>query len=82
MVRNKLQCSKLCVSLLFELAANRKIIYGRTLICIPVGGQILSAAGTTVFVCFFGGILVVALASFTMARWACLEYRWVWKAKI
>jgi len=49
------------VSLLFELAANRKIIYGRTLICIPVGGQILSAAGTTVFVCFFGGILMVGI---------------------
>ncbi|KAG0645675.1 putative transporter MCH4 [Hyphodiscus hymeniophilus] len=34
------------------------------------------------FVAFFGGILILSLASFLMARWACLEYRWQWIVKV
>ncbi|KAF8855996.1 MFS monocarboxylate transporter [Acephala macrosclerotiorum] len=53
-----------------------------TLICIPVGGELLPTVGGTAFVAVFGGILVLSLASFLMARWACLEYRWKWNVKI
>ncbi|PMD24511.1 MFS general substrate transporter [Hyaloscypha hepaticicola] len=53
-----------------------------TLICIPVGGELLPTIGSTGFVSFFGGVLVLSLASFLMARWACLEYRWKWNVKI
>ena len=56
--------------------------YVRTLICIPVGGELLPTIGSTGFVTFFGGMLVLSLASFVMARWACLEYRWKWNVKI
>ncbi|KUJ23902.1 MFS monocarboxylate transporter [Mollisia scopiformis] len=52
------------------------------LICIPVGGELLPAVGGTAFVGLFGGILVLSLVSFLMARWACLEYRWQWIIKI
>ncbi|CZR56066.1 related to monocarboxylate transporter [Phialocephala subalpina] len=53
-----------------------------TLICIPVGGELLPTVGGTAFVAIFGGILVLSLVSFLMARWACLEYRWKWNVKI
>jgi hypothetical protein len=53
-----------------------------TLICIPVRGELLPAIGGTGFVAFFGGILLLSMGSFLMARWACLEYRWKWKVKI
>ncbi|KAH8815443.1 MFS monocarboxylate transporter [Xylogone sp. PMI_703] len=53
-----------------------------TLICIPVGGELLPTIGADGFVAFFGGILVLSLASFLMARWACLDYRWEWNVKI
>lgn len=54
----------------------------RTLICIPVGGLLLPAIGPTGFVAFFGSILVLSLISFMIARWACLDYKWSWSAKI
>lgn len=53
-----------------------------TLICIPVGGVLLPAVGPEPFVAFFGGLLFISLIAFTMARWACLDYRWAWKVKI
>jgi uncharacterized membrane protein YfcA len=54
----------------------------RTFLCIPLGGQLLPSVGPEGFVAFFGGILVLSLASFLMARWACLDYRWKWNVKI
>jgi hypothetical protein len=47
-----------------------------TLICIPIGGELLPNIGAKGFVAFFSGTLVLSLASFLMARWAWLEYRW------
>lgn len=53
-----------------------------TMVCIPIGGELLPKIGATGFVAFFGGILVLATVSFLMARWACLDYRWKWNVKI
>lgn len=53
-----------------------------TMVCIPIGGELLPRIGATGFVAFFGGVLVIATVSFIMARWASLEYRWNWTAKI
>ncbi|KFZ07248.1 hypothetical protein V501_06628 [Pseudogymnoascus sp. VKM F-4519 (FW-2642)] len=53
-----------------------------TLISIPIAAELQSAAGTTAYVAFSGGILVLALLSILIARWACLDYKWIWKAKI
>jgi len=59
-----------------------ELSWDRTLICIPVGGELLPTIGGEGFVAFFGGILVLSLMSFLMARWACLDYKWKWSAKI
>lgn len=53
-----------------------------TLISIPIAAELQAAAGTTAYVAFSGGILVLALLSILMARWACLNYKWIWKVKI
>lgn len=42
----------------------------------------LESVGKQAMVGFFGGVLIVALGMFLMARWACLGYRWRWQAKI
>ncbi|KAJ5591467.1 MFS general substrate transporter [Penicillium hispanicum] len=53
-----------------------------TLICIPIGGEMLEKVGKQAMVAYLGSVLIVALGMFTMARWACLSYRWRWQAKI
>ncbi|RDW82508.1 MFS monocarboxylate transporter-2 [Coleophoma cylindrospora] len=53
-----------------------------TLLCIPIGGALLPVAGASGFAAFWGGVLILSLFSFMMARWACQEYRWQWRAKI
>ncbi|PYH91011.1 MFS general substrate transporter [Aspergillus ellipticus CBS 707.79] len=53
-----------------------------TLICIPIGGEMLDKVGKQAMVAYLGCVLVLALSMFLMARWACLNYRWRWKAKI
>ncbi|KAJ5912950.1 MFS general substrate transporter [Penicillium tannophilum] len=53
-----------------------------TLICIPIGGEMLQKVGKKAMVGYLGSVLIVALGMFTMARWACLGYRWRWQAKI
>ncbi|CAG8979407.1 hypothetical protein HYALB_00010498 [Hymenoscyphus albidus] len=53
-----------------------------TLLCTPLGGELLPKIGPTAFVGFFAGVLVLGLGSFLMARWACLEYKWEWGVKI
>ncbi|KAJ5947752.1 MFS general substrate transporter [Penicillium verhagenii] len=53
-----------------------------TLICIPIGGEMLQKVGKRAMVGYLGSVLIVALGMFTMARWACLGYRWRWQAKI
>ncbi|RDW75829.1 MFS monocarboxylate transporter-1 [Coleophoma crateriformis] len=53
-----------------------------TLLCIPIGGALLPVVGAAGFAAFWGGVLILSLFSFMMARWACQEYRWQWRAKI
>ncbi|KAJ5988664.1 MFS general substrate transporter [Penicillium waksmanii] len=53
-----------------------------TLICIPIGGEMLEKVGKQAMVAYLGSVLIVGLGMFIMARWACLSYRWRWQAKI
>ncbi|KAL2796618.1 major facilitator superfamily domain-containing protein [Aspergillus keveii] len=53
-----------------------------TLICIPIGGEMLEKVGARMVVVWLGGVLVVAMGMFLLARWACLGYRWDWGSKI
>ncbi|KAJ5369161.1 uncharacterized protein N7496_008921 [Penicillium cataractarum] len=53
-----------------------------TLICIPIGGEMLEKVGSRAMVAYLGSVLIVALGMFIMARWASLSYRWRWQAKI
>ncbi|CAL5875267.1 uncharacterized protein PFLUO_LOCUS9571 [Penicillium psychrofluorescens] len=53
-----------------------------TLICIPIGGEMLEQVGKRAMVAYLGSVLILALGMFVMARWACLSYRWRWQAKI
>ncbi|KAJ5676145.1 MFS general substrate transporter [Penicillium macrosclerotiorum] len=58
------------------------IVSVATLVCIPIGGEMLEKVGTRAMVAYLGSVLVVSMVMFTMARWACLGYRWRWHAKI
>ncbi|KAI9038972.1 MFS general substrate transporter [Aspergillus affinis] len=53
-----------------------------TLICIPIGGEMLEKVGKQAMVAYLGSMLILALGLFVMARWACLNYRWSWAAKL
>ena len=53
-----------------------------TLVCIPIGGELLGAVGADALVGFFCAILGVSMVSFAMSRWACLGWRWDWKTKV
>ncbi|KAK3361949.1 major facilitator superfamily protein [Lasiosphaeria ovina] len=52
------------------------------LLCIPLSAAILDGLGTRGFVLIFGGVLLIALAAFTMARFAIQDYHWKWKEAI
>jgi hypothetical protein len=54
----------------------------RTLVAIPISGQLLEVAGPSRLVGFIGGVLGVSIICFCMARWACLEYHWKWICKV
>ncbi|KAJ5401123.1 hypothetical protein N7465_011612 [Penicillium sp. CMV-2018d] len=58
------------------------IVSFATLICIPIGGEMLDKVGKRAMVAYLGSVLIVSLGLFVMARWACLSYRWRWQAKI
>ncbi|KAJ5888595.1 MFS general substrate transporter [Penicillium taxi] len=58
------------------------IVSFATLISVPIGGEMLEKIGTRAMVAYLGGVLLAALGMFTMARWACLSYRWRWHANI
>ena len=51
-----------------------------TLICIPISGEMV--AHPQVMVGFMCAVLAVALMTFVLSRWACLGWKWTWKAKI
>ncbi|GAB1317727.1 Riboflavin transporter MCH5 [Madurella fahalii] len=49
-----------------------------SLLCIPLSAVILDSVGTQGFVLIFGAVLLVALAAFTVARFAIQNYAWRW----
>ena len=53
-----------------------------TLVCIPIGGEMLEAVGPKVLVGFFCAITAASLATFLGSRWACLGWRWKWLEKV
>ncbi|KAE8149815.1 monocarboxylate transporter [Aspergillus avenaceus] len=53
-----------------------------TLICIPIGGEMLEKVGAQIVVIWLGCVLVFSTFLFLTARWACLEYKWHWAVKI
>ncbi|KAI9370245.1 major facilitator superfamily domain-containing protein [Aspergillus egyptiacus] len=53
-----------------------------TLICIPIGGEMLEKVGGQNMVVYLGCTLVLAMLLFLVARWACLDYKWHWRSKI
>ncbi|KAL4909569.1 hypothetical protein BDW74DRAFT_187630 [Aspergillus multicolor] len=53
-----------------------------TLICIPIGGEMLEKIGAHMVVVYLGVMLIVAVLLFVVARWACLGYKWDWRSKI
>ena len=54
----------------------------RTLLTVPIGGQVLKSAGSEVLIGIMVGSTALALISYLMARWACLDYRWKWAIKV
>lgn len=53
-----------------------------TLICIPISGQLVQSVGPSALVGFYSVVLGLALVAFAFSRWACLNHRWTWRAKI
>ncbi|KAF5862294.1 hypothetical protein ETB97_011818 [Aspergillus alliaceus] len=53
-----------------------------TLICIPVGGEMLEKVGSRIVVVWLGCVLLCSTSLFLIARWACLDYKWHWRIKI
>ena len=49
-----------------------------SLFCIPLSASILEHFGAQTLVIVFGGVLVVALGAFSMARLAIQDYKWRW----
>lgn len=53
-----------------------------TLVCIPIGGELVETVGPRAMVGFFCCILALSLVSFIFSRWACLGRRWALFEKI
>ena len=47
-----------------------------TLVCIPIGGELVQTVGPEAMVGFFCCILSLSLVCFIFSRWACLGRRW------
>ncbi|KIX04505.1 uncharacterized protein Z518_05375 [Rhinocladiella mackenziei CBS 650.93] len=52
------------------------------LICVPISGELVESAGPQIMVGFMCIILGVSLVTFVLSRWACLGWRWEWRAKV
>ncbi|KAF7617338.1 hypothetical protein AFLA_005379 [Aspergillus flavus NRRL3357] len=53
-----------------------------TLICIPIGGEMLEKVGSRIVVIWLGCVLLFSMFLFMTARWACLDYKWHWRIRI
>lgn len=67
---------------MFDLQQLTRLPNDRALLCIPLSAVILDSLGTRGFILIFGGVLLVALGAFTMARWSIQGYVWKWKDAI
>lgn len=52
------------------------------LVTVPVGGDLLQETTPRVLIGFYSAVLVVGLVSAAMSRWALLDWKWKWKAKV
>ncbi|KAE8378254.1 major facilitator superfamily domain-containing protein [Aspergillus bertholletiae] len=52
------------------------------LLTVPVGGDLLQSTTPQVLIGFYSAVLFVGLISLTLSRWALLEWKWQWKAKV
>lgn len=53
-----------------------------TLVCIPIGGELVESLGPQPMVAFFCAVLFLSLVSLLLSRWACLGWKWRWKVRI
>ncbi|OAP60786.1 hypothetical protein AYL99_05788 [Fonsecaea erecta] len=52
------------------------------LVCIPISGELVEAAGPEVMVGFMCVVAGVSMGTFILSRWACLGWQWRWMAKV
>lgn len=52
------------------------------LVTIPVGGELLQATTPRVLIGFYSAVLLAALVSVALSRWALQNWDWKWKVKI
>jgi MFS family permease len=53
-----------------------------TLVCVPIGGELVVSVGPQAMVGFFCAVLFLSMLSFALSRWACLGWKWRWRVKI
>ncbi|ERF68078.1 hypothetical protein EPUS_08514 [Endocarpon pusillum Z07020] len=53
-----------------------------TLVCIPIGGELVETVGPQPMAGFFCAVLFLSLICFVLSRWACLGWKWKWNVKI
>jgi len=53
-----------------------------TLVCVPISGELVETVGPQIMVGFMCAVLGLSLITFTLSRWACLDWNWSWKAKV
>jgi len=52
------------------------------LVCIPISGELVEAAGPRVMVGFMCAVAAFGMGTFILSRWACLGWRWRWRVKV
>lgn len=52
------------------------------LVCVPISGELVEAAGPQILVGFMCAVTAFGLAAFVLSRWACLGWRWKWMVKV
>lgn len=53
-----------------------------TLVCVPIGGELVGTVGAQPMVGFFCAVLFLSMICFVLSRWACLGWKWRWRVKI